>query len=98
MRTSTSYEKHLKEKLKDPKFKKMYFKECRKLEFDLLVKDLCSVAFRSKSKTRERLQRFLIKRYAHYPELRFDLKNGITLCRGCHKLTDNYKNKKVQYA
>ena len=27
------------------------------------------------------------------PELRYDLNNGVALCRECHKLTDNYKGK-----
>ena len=35
-----------------------------------------------------------IKSWARYPELRLDLQNGATLCRECHKLTENYKNKK----
>lgn len=34
-----------------------------------------------------------IKSWAHFPELRFELSNGLTLCRECHKLTDNYKGK-----
>ena len=35
-----------------------------------------------------------IKGWTHYPELRYVVKNGVTLCKECHKLTDNYKGKK----
>lgn len=35
-----------------------------------------------------------IKSWAKYPELRYVLENGQTLCKECHKLTANYKNKK----
>ena len=37
-----------------------------------------------------------IKSYTHYPKLRFKLNNGITLCKDCHKLTDNYKGKGIK--
>jgi len=34
-----------------------------------------------------------IKSWAHYPKLRYEINNGITLCEECHKLTDNYKGR-----
>lgn len=35
-----------------------------------------------------------IKSWAEYPALRYELTNGMALCKECHALTDNYKNKK----
>lgn len=35
-----------------------------------------------------------IKSWAKYPELRYDINNGITLCLNCHKKTDSYMNNK----
>jgi hypothetical protein len=35
-----------------------------------------------------------IKSWARFPELRYVLENGLTLCKECHKLTDNYKGKR----
>lgn len=36
-----------------------------------------------------------IKSWARHPNLRFDMDNGVTLCKACHKLTSNYGNKKI---
>lgn len=35
-----------------------------------------------------------IKSFALYPESRFDVSNGRTLCKDCHKLTNNHGFKK----
>jgi 5-methylcytosine-specific restriction endonuclease McrA len=42
-----------------------------------------------------RLQAHHIKGYKEYPELRYILNNGLTLCVSCHKQTDNYGYKGV---
>jgi hypothetical protein len=34
-----------------------------------------------------------IKSFARYPELRYELSNGLTLCEPCHSKTDNYKGR-----
>lgn len=48
---------------------------------------------RSKKGTSVYLEADHIKPFAHFPESRFDIENGRTLCRSCHSKTDTYKTK-----
>ena len=38
-----------------------------------------------------------IKPFAYFPELRFAIDNGLTICVSCHEKTENYKKKLKQY-
>lgn len=64
------------------------YKEWRKKVFDR-DKYTCVLCY----KTGGELNADHIKQFAYYPELRFDINNGRTLCVECHKKTDTFKKK-----
>ena len=63
------------------------YKEWRRSVFerDGYTCQICSA--KSASGERVRLNADHIKQFAHYPELRFDISNGRTLCEPCHRKT-----------
>lgn len=38
-----------------------------------------------------------IKSWAKFPEERYVVENGLTMCKPCHQMTDNYKGKGIKY-
>ena len=46
--------------------------------------------------SKENIQTDHIKPFALFPELRLAIDNGMTLCKKCHRKTDNYGAKKLK--
>jgi hypothetical protein len=44
-----------------------------------------------------KLEAHHIKEFSNFPDLRYDVSNGITLCKECHKKTDNYGRRLSTY-
>lgn len=67
------------------------YKQWRKsvLERDNYTCQICG----EKEKVSGKLEADHIKQFAYFPELRFDINNGRTLCKDCHKQTDTYLSK-----
>lgn len=72
--------------------KQMRYKRWREAVFkrDSYRCQLCGA--RTKKGKRVELHADHIKQFALYPDLRFDVDNGRTLCVNCHKNTDTYGN------
>ncbi len=49
-------------------------------------------------KRTDNLEAHHIYSFASFPELRFDIKNGLTLCRSCHLLTPNHGSKEKAFS
>jgi len=74
---------------KEPKYKKWRVEVFTR---DNWTCQTCGI--RSKAGEPVYLEPHHLKGWAKFPELRYDILNGITLCKECHKLTDNYGGKK----
>jgi hypothetical protein len=46
--------------------------------------------------SKKQLEADHIKEWCNYPELRYEITNGRTLCHSCHKKTDNYGHKAIK--
>lgn len=69
-----------------------YSKEYKKWRVAVFERDnfVCQKCF---GKRGQYITAHHIKSFKHYPKLRFELNNGITLCEKCHSETDNYKGR-----
>jgi len=68
-------------------------REYKKWRYDVFKRDAFKCVMCGDKKGGN-LQADHIKDFALYPELRLDINNGRTLCKSCHKKTDNYGFKK----
>lgn len=66
------------------------YKEWRKSVFERDNYTCQKCGARSKKGKRVELQADHIKQFAYYPELRFEVSNGRTLCGGCHRKTPTH--------
>ncbi len=64
--------------------------EYKRLRKDCFVRDEFKCA---ECSTGGKLEMHHIKEWCNYPELRFEISNVVTLCKPCHKKTDNYSYK-----
>lgn len=74
----------------------MFYKEWRNAVFcrDNYQCQICGI--RSGKKQYVYLNADHIKPFAYFPELRFEISNGRTLCLSCHKKTDTYMGRAVK--
>jgi len=85
-------------KRKTPRYRHIRDKRYLQWRSDVFQRDnwMCQTCGeRSKAGNSVYLEAHHIRGWTKYPKLRYKVSNGITLCLKCHKLTDNYKNKKI---
>lgn len=73
------------------------YKEWRTSVFERDNYTCVECGYRSEKGKYIQIQAHHIKSFSKYPELRFEINNAITLCKECHKKTENHaKHKKYQ--
>ena len=65
-------------------------KEYKKWRLSVFARDAYTCVLCGVSGSERYLNADHIKSFADFPELRFDVNNGRTLCEDCHKETENY--------